>query len=276
MKPNKVILACTAAAGILLASCAAPKNISYFNDMLPGQEMTLPGYTPVSLQPNDKLTIIVSTGDSRLNALYNLPVAENRISPQPGSATTLSAVQSTGSGNIASYTIDSKGDINFPVLGKLHIAGMNREQVAEYIRRELISRDLAKNPIVTVEYLNLCVSVMGEVASPGLYSFNNDNFTILEALAAAGDLTIYGQRNNVRVLREEDGKQKVYEVDLNSGAQLAQSPVYYLRQNDVVYVEPNATKARMATPNGNNVLTPSFWISIGSFAVTLAVLLIKK
>lgn len=152
---------------------------------------------------------------------------------------------------------------------------MNREEVAEFIRRELISRDLAKNPIVTVEYLNLSVSVMGEVSRPGLYNFNKENFTILDALSAAGDLTIFGMRNNVKVLREDNGKQKVYEVNLNSGQDLMKSPVYYMKQNDVIYVEPNSTKARTSTPNGNSVLTPSFWISIASFAVTIAVLVIK-
>lgn len=152
---------------------------------------------------------------------------------------------------------------------------MNREEVAEYIRRELISRDLAKNPIVTVEYLNLSVSVMGEVSNPGLYTFSKENFSILDALSAAGDLTIYGKRNNVKVLREENGVQKVYEIDLSSGNRLSQSPVYYMQQNDIIYVEPNATKARMATPNGNSVLTPTFWISIASFISTIAVLIIK-
>ena len=116
---------------------------------------------------------------------------------------------------------------------------------------------------------------MGEVTNPGLYNFDSDNFTILEALSAAGDLTIYGKRNNVRVLREDNGMQKVYEVDLNSGDKITQSPVYYLKQNDVIYVEPNSTKARMSTPNGNSVLTPTFWISIASFATTIAVLIVK-
>lgn len=271
LKQYKSLTAVTAGLTLLACSCSSTKDISYFQDLRPGTEHVLPAVTPIKLQPDDKITIIVSTSDARLNSLYNLPVAETRLSSSDsnGKATM------TSSGNVSPYTIDSQGDINFPVLGKLHIAGMNREEVAEYIRRELISRDLAKNPIVTVEYLNLSVSVMGEVSSPGLYNFNSDNFTILEALSAAGDLTIYGKRDNVRVLREENGKQKVYELDLNSGDLLTQSPVYYLKQNDVIYVEPNATKARMSTPNGNSALTPTFWISIASFVTTIAVLIVK-
>lgn len=232
----------------------------------------MPDFTPIKLQPNDKVVIVVSTTDSRLNSLYNLPVATTRL----GNSTSNGAINTGSSdGGVAPYTIDSQGNINFPVLGKLHIAGMTREEVAEYVRRELISRDLAKNPIVTVEYLNLCVSVMGEVSSPGRYAIDRENYTILDALSASGDLTIFGKRENVRVLREENGVQKVYAVNLNSGKDLTKSPVYYLQQNDVVYVEPNATKARTSTPNGNSALTPTFWISIASFALTIAVLIIK-
>lgn len=271
MKLTRLGLCAIACIAIMAGGCSSNKEVNYFQELQAGQEYTLPALTSIKLQPDDKLTIIVSTSDARLNSLYNLPVAEARLN-QAASGT---AITPTYSGNVAAYTIDKQGDINFPVLGRLHIAGMNREQVAEYIRRELISRDLAKNPIVTVEYLNLSVSVMGEVTKPGLYTFNKENFTILDALSAAGDLTIFGKRNNIKVLREENGKQKVYEVNLNSGHELTNSPVYYMKQNDVIYVEPNSTKARTSTPNGNAVMTPSFWISIASFIATIAVLVIK-
>ena len=229
----------------------------------------MPGYSPIKLQPNDKVTILVSTTDARLNSLYNLPVARVSLGDAGGGSSM------SGDGNVSPYTIDSQGNINFPVLGKLHIAGMTREELAEYIRRELISRDLAKNPIVTVDYLNLSVSVLGEVGGPGRYPITRDDFTILDALSAAGDLTIYGKRDNIRVLREENGVQKVYTLDISSGKDLTKSPVYYLQQNDVVYVEPNATKARTASPNGNSPLTPAFWMSVASFAMTVALLIIK-
>lgn len=272
MKLNKFLVSASLGLALLGSSCSTTKDVSYFQSLRQGQEIMLPDVTPVKLRQGDKVSIIVSTSDARLNALYNLPVTENNLNN-----TGLVGKEVTGSTSrtVASYTIDSHGDINFPILGKLHIAGMNREEVAEYVRRELMSRDLVKNPIVTVEYLNLAVSVMGEVTNPGLYTFNRDNFTLLEALSAAGDLTIYGKRNNVKVIREENGMQKVYEIDLGAGDRIAQSPVYYLQQNDIVYVEPNATKARMATPNGNSVLTPTFWISIASFISTIVVLIVK-
>lgn len=273
MRLKRLYLAAAASLALLVGSCGSTKDIVYFQDLKQGDENVLPTVNPIKIQPADKLSIIVSTSDARLNSLYNLPVTTNRISSV---GVTESTPKTSGEGNVAPYTVDSNGDINFPVLGKLHVAGMNREQLAEYIRRELISRDLAKNPIVTVDYLNLAVSVMGEVKTPGMYAINRDDYTILDALSAAGDLTIYGVRDNVMVLREENGMQKVYTVNLNSGKQVASSPVYYLRQNDVVYVEPNKTKARTSTPNGNSVLTPTFWISIASFVTTVAVLIVSN
>lgn len=272
MKFRTFYLSGICAAALITTSCSSVKQVPYFQDLKAGQETVIPiNASPLRLQPNDKITIIVSTTDARLNSLYNLPVANVRIGNNSSDGT----ITTTGAENgVAPYTIDSQGNINFPVLGKLHIAGMTREEVAEYIRRELISRDLAKNPIVTVDYLNLSVSVMGEVQHPGRFGINRDDYTILDALSAAGDLTIYGKRNNIRVIREENGVQKIYEVDLNSGKDLTKSPVYYLQQNDVIYVEPNATKARTSTPNGNTLLTPSFWISIASFGMTTALFVI--
>lgn len=270
LRTFKIIAAVSA--GMLVASCSAPKEVVYFNDLRAGQENIIPvNSTPLRLQPHDKVTIIVSTQDARLNALYNLPVATPTLGR--GDSNGEMSVNS-GAGNVAPYTIDSQGNINFPVLGKLHIAGMTREEVAEYIRRELISRDLAKNPIVTVEYLNLGVSVLGEVSHPGRIGITREDFTILDALSSAGDLTIYGKRDNIRVLREENGVQKVYEIDLSSGRDITHSPVYYLRQNDIIYVEPNETKKRTSTPNGNSLLTPAFWISMASFGMTVALFVI--
>ena len=176
---------------------------------------------------------------------------------------------------VSGYTVDSKGNIDFPVLGEIHIAGMTREEVAAYIKKELQSHDLIKDPVVTVEYMNLSVAVMGEVNNPGRFSIDKDNLTILDALSQAGDLTIYGKREKVLVLRKEEGKQRVYGVNLCSAEHLYTSPAYYLQQNDVVYVEPNATKARQSTVNGNNVRSTSFWISLASLLTSIAVLIAK-
>ena len=152
---------------------------------------------------------------------------------------------------------------------------MTREEVAAYIKKELQSHDLIKDPVVIVEYMNLSISVMGEVNRPGRYNIEKDELTILDALSQAGDLTIFGKREKVLVLRKENGKQRVYGINLCSGEHLYTSPVYYLQQNDVVYVEPNETKSRQSTVNGNNVRSTSFWISLASLLTSIAVLVAK-
>lgn len=257
---------------LMLSACSSTKEITYFQDLTPGQENTITAVEQVKLQPNDKLSIIVSTSDSRLNALFNLPVANNRLG---GNTSGSSSTGTSSNGDVAPYTIDKQGDIQFPVLGRLHIAGMTREQVAEYIRSELVSRDLAKTPIVTVDFLNLGVSVLGDVSKPGRVSIPREDFTILDVLASSGDLAITGRRDNIKLIRTENGVQKIYNVDLNSGSSLTSSPAYYVQQNDVIYVEPNAVKARTSTANGNTWLTPTFWISMASFAITIGTLIWK-
>lgn len=259
-------------ATMTLNSCTSTKQVAYFQDLNPGDQNTLITANLIKLQPNDKLSIIVSTGDGRLNLLFNLAVSRNTLGSQSVSG---DGMPSSGSESVATFTIDSHGDINFPVLGHLHVSGMTREELAEYIRRELVSRDLAKDPIVTVEYYNLNVTVLGEVGHPGRQVINREGYTILDAIGQAGDLTIYGQRDNIKVLREENGVQKVYGINLNKGKDLILSPVYYLRQNDIVYVEPNNTKKRNSTPNGNSALTPAFWMSTVSFAASVAALIIN-
>jgi polysaccharide export outer membrane protein len=173
------------------------------------------------------------------------------------------------------YTVDSDGNIDFPVVGKLHIAGMNREQVAAYVKDQLVSKDYVKDAVVTVEYANLGYSVLGEVSKPGRFNIDKDRITILDAISAAGDLTIYGKRENILVQREENGERKFYRVNLNSGENLYSSPVYYLQQNDIIYVEPNTMRARQSNVNGNNVLSASFWVSLASLATTITALIIK-
>ncbi len=253
---------------LLLGSCSTSKKISYFQDLRPGEsELTLAAPIEIRIQPKDKLFILVSSQDPRLMNLFNLPI----VSQQVG----LEGSNSSSSRGVSGYTVDAKGNIDFPVLGELHIAGLTREEVGARIKSELQSHDLIKDPVVTVEYMNLGIAVMGEVNRPGRYNIDKDNITILDALSLAGDLTIFGKREKVLVLRREDGRQRVYGVNLCSAEYLYSSPVYYLQQNDVVYVEPNDTRARQATVNGNNVRSTSFWISLTSLLTTIAVLIFK-
>lgn len=256
-----------AASLFLLGACSTSKEIPYFQDLRPGEsELTLTTPVEIKIQPKDKLSILVNSQDPRLTNLFNLPIFTQQIGQE----------SNTGSSRgVSGYTVDTKGCIDFPVLGKIFIAGMTREEVAAHIKSELQSHDLIKDPVVTVEYMNLSIAVMGEVKNPGRYNIDKDHLTILDALSQAGDLTIYGKREKVLVLRNEEGKQRVYGVNLCSAEHLYTSPVYYLQQNDVVYVEPNDTKARQSTVNGNNVRSTSFWISLASLLTSIAVLIVK-
>lgn len=256
-----------AASVLVLDSCSTPKQISYFQDLRPGEsELTLTTPTEIKIQPKDKLSILINSQDLRLTNLFNLPIVSQQVGQEYSQNTTR---------GLSGYTVDSKGNIDFPVLGALHVQGMTREEVAVYIKKELRSHDLIKDPVVTVEFMNLSIDVIGEVNNPGRYSIDKDHLTILDALSRAGDLTIYGKREKVLVLRNENGTQRVYGVNLCSADHLYSSPVYYLQQNDVVYVEPNDTKARQSTVNGNNVRSTSFWISLASLLTSIAVLIVK-
>lgn len=253
-------------------SCSAPSQVTYFQDLRPSEsEQKVVAATEIKVRPGDKLSIIVNSRDPQLTQLFNLPYVGQQIGQ---GVVTVNTVSNYSQG-VSGYTVDEEGMIDFPVLGKIEIAGKNREEIAAFIKGELLAKNLVKDPVVTVEYMNLCISVLGEVTKPGRYSIDRDKVTVLDAISMAGDLTIYGKREKVLVLREEEGVQHVYGINLCSAEHLYTSPVYYLRQNDVVYVEPNNVRARQATVNGNNVRSTSFWISLASLLTTVAVLVFK-
>ena len=155
------------------------------------------------------------------------------------------------------------------------MAGKTRAEVAEYIKGKLVNENLVKDAVVIVEYANTAVTIMGEVKNPGRIGFNRDRLSLLDAIGLAGDLTIQGKRTNVLVVREIDGNPTAFRVDLTDAESLMNSPVYYLQQNDVVYVEPNDMKKRSSIVNGNTVLSASFWVSVASLMTSIAVLIFK-
>lgn len=260
---NLLILVCMT---IIVSSCDAPK-LGYFQDVQSGQVQQLSAPKLVTVEPGDKLSILVGSKDPGLAYLFNLQIVGRYKTSQ--SDANLSTTQ------VASYTVDETGCIDFPVLGKLNISGKTRSEVASYIKHELISRQMLKDPIVTVDFLDLFFSVMGEVNAPGRFLMDHDKTTLIDALSRAGDLTINGKRDNVLIMREEDGKQMAYRVDLTNIQSLYSSPVYYLKQGDMIYVEPNEKKAREATAAGNAFLQPTLWISLASLLTSVSVLIFK-
>jgi polysaccharide biosynthesis/export protein len=220
---------------IVLSSCVNTRGAVYFNDM---QESEFPSgvqnLEPV-VQRGDLLSISVSSLNPDASIVFNTP---NVMVTQ---ASTASGSISQASG----YLVDEDGYIQFPMIGNIKAAGITKKQLKQTITNELAERKLLVDPIVNIRYLNYRVSVLGEVARPSVINIPNEKVTLLEALGLAGDLTIYAKRDNVLLIREERGKKLVTRIDL-TGTDLFTSPNYYLKSNDIIYVEPNKTKVASA------------------------------
>lgn len=257
----------TLATSLLLTGCQTPQ-LGYFQDLQNGDKKALTTENIIKLQPGDRLSILVSSKDPNLAYLYNLQVV--------GHYRSNSGSNNLSTSSIASYTVDERGDIDFPYLGKLHIQGLTRSEVAELVKKALIDNDKLKDPTVTVDFRDMYFSVTGEVKNPGRFVIDHDKVTILDALSQAGDLTIYGRRDNVLVMRQVGKEQHVYRIDLANADQLYTSPVFYLQQNDMIYVEPNSRRAKEATELGISFSNPSLWLSAASLLTTISVLIFKK
>lgn len=227
---------------ITASGCASKKRLSYFDDIVEYQEGTMGSLNDykLKLKPEDELMISVSSLDPKATADYNLPF----VNPALANATGLSSTPQQ-----QTYIVNPLGDINFPVLGKIHVAGMTTQQLAEYLTGRISERVI--DPVVNVSLVNFKVSVMGEVKNPGQIPAENERLSVLDALVAAGDLTTYGERENVLVIREIDGKKVYGRLNLKD-SKIVESPFFYLQQNDVVYVTPNSVGESNAIYNTNN------------------------
>lgn len=243
----------------MVSSCGPAKDIVYMQDLPSNAILTLQDGGELRLQPGDKVDITVHSRDEELAKMFN-------IGHHGGST--------TGGGSSAYYTVDKNGKIDMPVLGQISVEGLTRLQVAQLVKYRLLSGSLLRDPIVTVEFPEMAYYIIGE-SGVGRHTFPTDKMNLLEALSISGDLNISGKRTNILVLRTEDGKQVPYRVDLTSADNVYSSPAYYVKQNDMIYIEPNQVKANQSTANGNNYLTPTFWMSMFSFATTLVVLFTK-
>ncbi|MEY8686604.1 polysaccharide biosynthesis/export family protein [Bacteroides sp. AN502(2024)] len=252
---------------LLLGGCSASHKIAYMQDVRSDVRREV-ATVQVTAQPGDKISIVVNSKNPELADMFNLPIMAHRIGQPMNNSYNYNQ-------QVSSYTVDSNGNIDFPILGELHVEGLKREKIASYIKNELVRKNQVKDAVVIVEFLNMGVSVMGEVNRPGRFSIDRDYLTLLDALSMAGDLTIHGKRENVLVTRRENGTETHYRVNLCDSKSLSASPVYYLHQNDQVYVEPNDVRARQSTVNGNNVRSASFWMSLASVLATISVLIFK-
>lgn len=257
-----------------LMGCSAYKDVAYFQNAEEVRGMDLQPLQPILLQPGDKLNIFVNSTDPLLMQQFNLMGSFSGVVPM-GSAGATRNSYSSGTA-VMSYTVDNQGDINFPVLGKVSVQGKSRQEIADYIQDRLYERGLIKDPIVSVEFLNISIVVLGDVNRPGRVEIKKDYFTILDALAATGDLSITGRRDNVMVSRQVNGEDETYFINLCDKQEVYSSPAFYLKQGDVVYVTPNTKRIHMADSTGNTFSQPSFWMSLVTFLITTTSLLLKN
>ncbi len=247
---------------LFLSGCSgSTKQVAYFQNSDTISLAKSKVLYDAHIMPKDLLTITVSTTDQEAAVPFNLTV------PTTTSAANRS---SYGQALMQDYLVDNDGEIVYPVIGKIHVGGLTKKE-AEMLIDEKIKPYMSKDnrPIVTVRMSNYKISVLGEVEKPGTMSVGNEKISILEALAQAGDLTIYGKRENVKLIREDaEGEKHIYKLNLND-ANLINSPYYYLQQNDVVYVEPNKAKAQ----NSQIGSMTSIWFSATSILLSLSSLL---
>ena len=246
---------------VFFSACTSTKKIIYLQDVIPLKQQEIEQKYEVIIHSDDLLAIMVNSRDPELALPFNMPMVTYQLGSNNG-----------GQQRVLGYLVDTNGDIDFPILGKIHVEGLTRMQLTELVKSKLIEGDLIKDPIVTVQFLNFKVSVMGEVGRPGSFTISGDRITLLEALSMAGDLTIYGRRDRVGVIRENNGKRTILFHDLRS-ADIFNSPCYYLQQNDIVYVEPNKAKSGQSSINQNKSI--GVWVSVISLLTTIAVLIFK-
>ena len=260
MKFNSLIIAfvCT----VFMISCTSYKNVPYLQnpEVVNSYLDSLPMYD-AKIMPKDLLTITVNTSDPEAAAPFNLVVQSPINVARTSNLTQQPSLQQ--------YLVNNDGFIDFPVLGRLQVGGLTKNQ-AEDLIREKLGDYLRETPIVTVRMSNYKIAVLGEVARPGMFTVNNEKVNIFEALALAGDLTVWGLRDNVKLIREDaTGKREIISLNLNN-AEIVTCPYYYLQQNDILYVSPNKTKAK----NSDIGQSTSLWFSATSILVSIASLLV--
>ena len=263
MKLKHFILIATT--GIFLAGCSSYKKVPYMQDpeTVNAYGKEIPLYD-AKIMPKDLLSITVSTTDPQAAAPFNLTV-------QSTLNATVSNMYTTSQPILQQYLVNNQGEIDFPVLGKLKIGGMTKNE-AENMIREKLQPYLKETPIVTVRMANYKISVLGEVNKPGTFTVSNEKVNVLEALAMAGDMTVYGVRDNVKLIREDaQGKREIVMLDLTK-SDLVLSPYFYLQQNDILYVTPNKTKAKNSEIGNATTIAisaTSILVSIASLIATL-------
>lgn len=244
----------------VVSSCSNTREATYFNDIKDSAKIVAKGSLEPIIQKKDILSITVSSLSNEATVIFNTPNI-----PIPGSASSIPNMPLT-----AGYLVDEEGSINFPILGNIQAAGLTQKELADNITKLLIDKKLLFDPIVTTRFLNFRVTVLGEVNHPGVVTVPSEQISILEAIGQAGDLTIYGVRNNIILIRQEGPDKLVKRLNLNS-SKILQSPYFFLKSNDVIYVEPS--KAKIASSDFTRQLLPIIFSGISVVVIVLNSLL---
>jgi polysaccharide biosynthesis/export protein len=248
---------------VLLSSCVSGKKIPYFQGFDQVEQMAATSKAGLEIKSNDMLTISVAAYNMEAAQPFNLPV----VAVAAGSGIE-SQLRTAGTPQLQTYLVNSKGAIEFPQLGKIVVVGKTTQELSAQLQEKI--SEFVKDPIVNVRLVNFQVSVLGEVNRPGTFTLQDEYLSLPKALGLAGDLSIYAKRDNILVIREENGQKTYAYLDL-SEASVINSPYYYLQQNDVVYVEPNNAQKQGAAYNRN----ASVYISIASVLISLAILITR-
>ena len=247
---------------LLLASCATNKRAAYIQQVQTDIPTAIEQDYQIRIKPLDRLTVTINSKDPELAAPFNAASSYNSLNG-------LSTYSSSSNGNLQILTVDKEGKIQLPIIGEIDCDGLTRNELAKKIENTIRENGMVHDPIVIIQFADVKFSVLGEVARPGQFSITKDRISLFDALAMAGDLTIYGQRENVALIREENGMRTVHYFDLKN-PDILTSPYFYLQQDDVVYVTPNKYKAQAGEINQHRTL----YISIVSTVVSVATLLV--
>lgn len=259
LNTHKLVNFVTIIGFIIISSCASNEKLVYFQDEMATAEDDVIYNSELIYKPNDLLTIDVSALDAEAAKPFNLSAV---------SYNSTSVISAQGTLKMQTYFVDSDGNIDFPVLGTVKVGGLTRSQATVMMKEKL--NEYLKDHVVNIRLANFNVTIIGEVNNPGTYTIADERVSLTEALGLAGDLTIYGKRDNVLLIRENNGKKQYAKFDLTS-IRVLNSPNYYLAQNDVIYVEPNNSRVRQSTFNPNNGVI----ISAVATLATIAAILIK-
>lgn len=245
---------------VLLSSCFTPKKVVYLQDLTQGMEQALKEDYEAKIKKDDLLQILILAQTPEAAKPFNLSSLVQEIN-----------TTSSGNQDQYSYLVDVNGNIDLPILGRMTVEGLTTQQVKEVVTRKLQEKKLIKDPVVQVRIQNFKVLMLGEVKTPGAIEVKGERITLLDAISQAGDLTMQGRRDRVAVIREENGKRTAHYLDLKSKA-IFDSPYFYLKQNDVVYVEPNDSKSVQYRSGQMGNVTP--WISLVSSILSLVTLIV--